>query len=246
MDQFGVAYWLTIPAAGIVCLIAGYLFGLPALKLEGLYLALATFALAVVMPQLLKHRLVEAWTGGVGGIVLTKPSAPFGLRLTPDQWMYMFSLVVTIVLFLVARNLLRSGAGRAITAIRDHPMASETMGIDNRHYKAMTFAVSAMYTGIGGALSAMAVQFVSPDSFGLFLSISMLVGVVVGGVGTISGAFYGAIFIMFVPGLAEKVSKDAPWAVYGVVLIGLMFLMPAGVAGQLRKWREMWSSRSAA
>jgi branched-chain amino acid transport system permease protein len=246
MDQFGVPYWLTIPAAGIVCLIAGYLFGLPALKLEGLYLALATFALAVVMPQLLKHRLVEAWTGGVQGIVLTKPSAPFGLRLTPDQWLYLFSLVLTIVLFLVARNLLRSGAGRAIVAIRDNPLASETMGIDNKHYKAMTFAVSAMYTGIGGALSAMAVQFVSPDSFGLFLSISMLVGVVVGGVGTLSGAFYGAIFIMFVPGLAEKISKDVPWAVYGVVLIGFVFLMPAGVAGQLRKWRATRGQRPTA
>jgi branched-chain amino acid transport system permease protein len=109
--------------------------------------------------------------------------------------------------------------------------------VDNRHYKSMTFGVSAAYTGVGGALSAIAVQFVSPDSFTLFLSISLLVGIVVGGVGTLWGAFFGAIFIMFVPNLAEQISKAAPWAVYGVVLIAIMFAMPGGVMGLLNKLR---------
>ncbi len=241
MDRFHVPYWLTIPAAGLVCMVAGYLFGLPARKLEGLYLALATFALSVALPQLLKYKHLEAWTGGVQGIVLMKPDAPFGLALTADQWLYLVSLAVTLVMFALARNLLHSGVGRAIMAIRDNPLAAETMGVDNRHYKASVFGVSAMYTGVGGALSAIAVQFVAPDSFTMFLSISLLVGVVVGGVGTISGALYGAVFIMFVPSFAEKISKAAPWAVYGVVLILFVFVMPGGVVGLIRKVRERFA-----
>ena len=237
MEHAGAPYWATVPAAAVVCLAVGYLFGRPALKLEGLYLALATFALGVAMPQLLKYKHLEAWTGGVQGIVLIKPDAPFGLPLSQDQWLYVFALGVTVVMFLIAHNLLSSGTGRAMRAIRDHAMAAEAMGVDNRHYKSMTFGVSAAYTGVGGALSAIAVQFVSPDSFTLFLSISLLVGIVVGGVGTLWGAFFGAIFIMFVPNLAEQVSKAAPWAVYGVVLIAIMFAMPGGVMGLINKLR---------
>ena len=236
MEHVGMPYWLTIPSAGLLCLVVGYLFGRPALKLEGLYLALATFALGVAMPQLLKYKSLESWTGGVQGLVLTKPDAPFGLPLSPDQWMYVFALLVTILMFWLAHNMLESSTGRAMRAIRDHAMAAEAMGVDNRHYKSMTFGVSAAYTGVGGALSAIAVQFVSPDSFNLFLSISLLVGIVVGGVGTLWGAMFGAIFIMFVPTLAESISKAAPWAIYGVVLIVLMFLMPGGVVGLFKKF----------
>jgi branched-chain amino acid transport system permease protein len=237
MEHASMPYWLTIPSAGVVCLLVGYLFGRPALKLEGLYLALATFALGVAMPQLLKYKHLEPWTGGVQGIVLMKPAAPFGLPLNEDQWVYLFALIVTVIMFVIAHNLLESGSGRAMRAIRDHAMAAESMGVDNSHYKAMTFGVSAAFTGIGGALSAIAVQFVAPDSFTLFLSISLLVGIVVGGVGTLYGAIFGAIFIMFVPTFAEKVSKAAPWAVYGAVLIIFMFVMPGGVVGLLRKLR---------
>ena len=235
MEHAGAPYWATIPAAAVLCLAVGYLFGRPALKLEGLYLALATFALGVALPQLLKYKHLEAWTGGVQGIVLIKPDAPAGLPLTQDQWLYLFSLAVAVAMFAIARNLLQSGSGRAMRAIRDHAMAAEAMGVDTSHYKAMTFGVSAAYTGVGGALSAIAVQFVAPDSFTLFLSISLLVGIVVGGVGTLWGAVFGAVFILFVPSLAEKVSKAAPWTVYGVVLIAFMFAMPGGVVGLLRR-----------
>ena len=245
MEHADMAYWATVPMAGVVCLCIGYLFGRPALKLEGLYLALATFALGVAMPQLLKYKHLEAWTGGVQGIVLMKPDAPWGLPLNQDQWVYLFSLAVAVVMFWIAHNLLQSGTGRAMRAIRDHGMAAEAMGVDTRHYKSMSFGVSAAFTGVGGALSAIAVQFVSPDSFTLFLSISLLVGIVVGGVGTLWGALYGAVFIMFVPNLAEKVSKAAPWAVYGVVLILLMFAMPGGVVGLMRKIQNTWAARSS-
>jgi branched-chain amino acid transport system permease protein len=116
--------------------------------------------------------------------------------------------------------------------------------VDNPHYKSMSFGISAAFTGVGGALSAIAVQFVSPDSFTLFLSISLLVGVVVGGLGTLWGAFFGALFIMFVPALAESVSKAAPWAAYGVVLIAIMFAMPGGVVGLLRSAAARWKRRA--
>jgi branched-chain amino acid transport system permease protein len=234
MAKFGVAYWVTIPIAGAVCLVVGFLFGLPALRLEGLYLALATFALAVATPQLLKYKHLEEWTGGVQGIVITKPDPPFGLPINEDQWLYIFTLAVTIVMFVIGRNLLRGRIGHAIVAIRDHPIAAETMGVNSALYKSLTFGVSALFTGVAGALGAIAVQFVAPDSFTVFLSISFLVGVVVGGLASISGAIYGALFIQFIPNIADQISKAAPWAIYGVFLIAIMYLMPSGVSGFIR------------
>ena len=234
MDKFGVPYWLTVPAAGMVCLVVGFLFGLPALRLEGLYLALATFALGVSMPQLLKYKHLEHWTGGVQGIVILKPDPPFGLPLNQDQWLYYFCLAVAIVMFVLGWNLLRGRVGRALVAIRDHPIAAEAMGVNNALYKSLAFGVSAMYTGVAGALGAIAIQFVAPDSFTIFLSISFLVGVVIGGLASISGAIYGALFIQFVPNIADQISKAAPWAIYGIFMIAFMYVMPVGVAGAMR------------
>ena len=179
MDKFGVPYWVTVPVAGFICLGAGFLFGLPALRLEGHYLALATFALAVALPQLLKYKHLEHWTGGVQGIVINKPDAPFGLKLNPDQWLYFFTLFVLLIMFWLGWNLLRGRIGRAMLAIRDQPIAAEAMGINNPIYKSLTFGVSAMFTGVAGAVGAIAIQFVAPDSFSVFLSITLLVGIVV-------------------------------------------------------------------
>ena len=234
MDKFGVPYWATLPVAGAVCLAAGFLFGLPALRLEGLYLALATFALGVSMPQLLKYHHLEKWTGGVQGIVIVKPDPPFGLPLNPDQWLYYFTLAVLILMFVLAWNLLRGRVGRALIAIRDHHTAAEAMGVNTALYKSLTFGVSAMYTGIAGALGAIAIQFVAPDSFNIFLSITFLVGIVIGGLASISGAIYGALFILFVPNIADEISKAAPWAIFGIFLIGFVYVMPFGVAGAIR------------
>ncbi|WP_232080731.1 branched-chain amino acid ABC transporter permease [Variovorax sp. SRS16] len=244
MNKFGVPYWATIPVAGAVCLVAGFLFGLPALRLEGLYLALATFALGVAMPQILKYKHLEAWTGGAQGIVIVKPDAPDWSGLTQDQWLYFFVLACLLVLFVIGWNLLRSRMGRAMVAIRDQPIAAKAMGVNIAMVKSLTFGVSAMYTGIAGALGAIVVQFVAPDSFNFFLSISLVVGVVVGGLASIQGAIYGAVFIQFIPNIADQISKAAPWAIYGVFLIVFMYVMPTGVAGllhvvaaRLRRWR---------
>jgi len=244
MDRFDWPYWATLPVAGVVCLIAGFLFGLPALRLEGLYLALATLALAVATPQLLKSKLLEEWTGGVQGISILKPDPPGFLPISADQWLYLFTLAVTALMFLIGWNILRGRVGRALRAIREHPLAAEAMGVNIALYKSLIFGVSAMFTGIAGALGAISVQFVAPDSFDVFLSIRLLVGLVVGGLGSISGALWGALFIEYVPNIADQISKAAPWAIYGIFMIGFMYAMPTGVAGglrllagRLRRWR---------
>ncbi len=234
MDQGGISYIWTIPAAGMICFVAGFLFGLPALRLEGTYLALATFALAVAMPQILKFSPLEHWTGGVQGIVILKPDAPFGLPISQDQWLYYFTLVTLILMFAFAYNLVGSRTGRAMKAIRDNPTAAKAMGINLSLFKSLTFGVSALYVGVAGALSAIVVQFVAPDSFTFALSVILFVGLVVGGVGWIPGAFFGALFILFVPHFAEGISKGLAGAVYGIMLILLIFIMPSGAAGLLK------------
>src|SRR5689334_11918991 len=244
MDQLNWPYWATIPAAAIVCFIVGYLFGLPALKLEGHYLALATFALALAVPQILKYKWLEGLTGGVQGIVLLKPEVPFGLPLSEDQWLYYYCLAVMLVLFWAAHNILRSRSGRAMMAIRDYHIAADTMGIDTALYKTVTFGISAAYTGIAGALSASAIAFVAPDSFNIFLSIKFLIGLVVGGIGSLAGSVVGGIFYVLIDNSAQALSTFvkndlglqfdlSAYTVFGILLIVLMYLMPMGIVGGL-------------
>lgn len=241
MEHFNVPYWATLPVAAVVTGAVGLALGLPALRLGGLYLALVTFAMAVAVPQLLKYKLFEGWTGGVQGIVLNKPDAPFGLPLDPDQWVYLFTLAVGVVLFVAATNLVRSRIGLALMAIRDQPLAAEAMGVELSRYKTLTFGFGALFTGVGGALGAIAVGFVSPDSFSIALSLTLFVGMVIGGASSISGAVYGALFIVFVPNLAEEISKAIPGAIFGVILILFMFFAPGGfaslLAAQMRRFR---------
>jgi len=246
MDRWEIGYMWTIPVAAVVCLIAGFLFGLPALRLEGLYLALATFSLALAVPQILKY--FEHWTGGSQGIVLTKPEAPafftgIGLPLNPDQWLYYFTLAVLLLLFWLAVNLLRGRVGRALISIRDNHIAAQATGIDTALYKSLTFGVSAAYTGVAGALSAVAIAYVAPDSFNLTLSINLLIGVVIGGLASVSGAIYGALFIQFVPNWAQDMSKAAPGAIFGVFLIVFIYFMPFGIAGGLQRLWAWWLRR---
>lgn len=243
MERVGLPYWATWPLAGVVCFGFGFLMGFPALRLGGHYLAVATLALALAIPQLLKYKAIEAYTGGVQGIVLTKPEPPFTFRFlgqpfNADRWLYFVTLAVTVVMFVLAWNLLRGRVGRALIAIRDHPIAATAMGINLPVFKSTAFGVSAAFTGVAGALGASVIAFVSPDSFTVTLSIFLLVGMVVGGLATIPGAFFGAMFIQFVPNIADEISKSAPAAIYGVLLIMLMYLMPTGVMGLVH---TLWS-----
>ena len=228
MEHFGVNYALTLPISGIICFIFGFLFGFPALRLSGVYLALATFALAVAMPQLLKLGVFEHWTGGVQGLVITKPDAPFGLKMSQDMWLYYFTLAISAAIYILAVNLLRSRSGRAMMAIRDNQIAASAMGVDLPLYKTLAFGISAAFTGIAGALGAIVVQFVAPDSFTIQLAIAIFVGMVVGGVGWLPGSLVGAAFIVFVPNVAESISKGLSGAVFGVILFAVIFLVPHG------------------
>ena len=246
MHNYEVNYLWTLPAAGAICFVVGFLFGLPALRLQNLYPALATFALATAMPQILKFHALEGWTGGVQGLVVDQPDPPEFLSVIDgDQWLYYFTLLVVLVLFATAANLVHSRTGRAIMAIRDHPIAASAMGINLPLYKTLTFGVSALYTGVAGALSALVVAFVAPDSFTIFLSISLLVGLVIGGVGSIPGCLFGGLFVLYVPNIANSLSNGLAGAIYGVILLIVIFVMPAGAAGfvraiiaRLSRWRQ--------
>jgi branched-chain amino acid transport system permease protein len=254
IDHWSWPFWATLPMAALTCFVAGYLFGLPALRLEGHYLALATFALAVAVPQILKYRHLETFTNGVQGINIFKADPPFGLPLSSDQWMFLVVLAVAVIMFWIARNLLASRTGRALRAIRDHSMAASTMGVNVAHYKAVTFGVSALYTGIAGALHALIFEFVSPDSFRFELSIAILVGAVVGGIASLPGAVIGGIFVQVIEKYADALTKDIssavhlpidlePWTIYGIALIILMYTMPTGIAGGLaRLWGKLKGS----
>jgi branched-chain amino acid transport system permease protein len=255
MDQANFPYWATLPFAAVVCFIVGYLFGLPALKLEGHYLALATFALALAVPQILKYKWLEGLTGGVQGIVLNKPEVPFGLPLTEDQWLYYYILIVMVLLYWAAANMLNSRSGRAMMAIRDYTIAASTMGIDTSLYKTVTFGISAAYTGIAGALSASAIAFVAPDSFNIFLSIKFLIGLVVGGIGSLAGSVIGGIFYVLVDNSAQALSQFvkndlglqfdlSAYTVFGILLIAIIYVMPMGIAGGLYfLWLKLRSAR---
>jgi branched-chain amino acid transport system permease protein len=228
MEQYNVNYVVTIPIAGVLCFAIGFLFGQPALRLSGIYLALATFALAVAMPQLLKLNFLELWTGGVQGLVIDKPDAPFGLPIGQDAWIYYFTLVITVAIYVASVNLLRSRSGRALMAIRDNEIAASAMGIDIALYKTLAFGISAAITGIAGSLGAIAVQFVAPDSYTYALAIQLFLGMVVGGVGWLPGSIVGAAFIIFVPNIAESISKGLSGAVFGVLLLLVIYVVPHG------------------
>lgn len=236
MSLLDWSFWATLPVSAVVCGVVGWGVGFPALRLGGLYLALTTFALAVAVPQILKHKAVEAWTGGVQGLFLLKPEAPAWLALTPDQYMYLVALLVAGLCYLLTANLLRGRIGRAMMAVRDNPTAAEAMGMDLASLKTRTFAVSAIITGMAGSLSAAVVEFVAPDSFTFILSISLFVGMVVGGVGSILGSVFGGLFVLFVPNLAEAISRSAPGVIYGAILILFLFVLPDGVAGLVRRF----------
>ena len=239
--KLGLPYYFAIPLASAVCFVAGFLFGFPALRFGGLYLALATFALAVATPQLLAFKGLDFLTGGSEGLHVPKPGPLFGLPLAIDQSVYWLCLAVTIALFVIAANLLHGRIGRALVAIRDHPIAAESMGVDAALYKTICFGISAFYAGVAGGLDAIAVGFVSPESFGLALSLAFLVGIVIGGLASLGGVIFGALFIEFVPNYADQLNvyfgenaKALPGAVYGLMMILMMAVAPMGIAGLFR------------
>src|ERR1700691_586072 len=234
MHRYGVPYWATLAPAALICFVLGVLFGLPALRFEGPYLALVTLAMALAMPQLLKY--FDNWTGGQQGINLVKPMPPPGLDIGRDRWLYFIALIVLLLAIRIAANILPGRTGRAFVAIRDHPIAAAAMGIDTAKYKTLAFGTSTLFTAVAGALAAIVIGYVSPEGYSLFLSISFLVGSAVGGIATIGGAIVGGFFIQFVPNLANDISDAAPCAIYGLAMLFFMYTMPRGVVGTLWPW----------
>src|SRR5467141_3363815 len=251
--RYKMDYLATIPIAGLLTGMVGFLFGVPALRLSALYLALATFALAVVMPSLIKR---PAITGGVQGVSITQPDPPqfakdtfatiTGTSMTSDQWIYYITLFCALVLFWLAWNLVRHRPGRAMRAIRDGEVAAAASGVNIAGYKTLAFGISALYAGIAGSLLGLATGYISPDTFPVSLSIQLLVGAVVGGLASIPGPLLGAIFAYFLPiesnqwvpsqawipaQIAYTVVKAGPAVTYGVVLILLMIFSPNGIVG---------------
>ena len=244
----GVKDVWTIPIAALLTGVIGFLVGIPALRLSGLYLALATFAIAVSMPAVIKR--FEGFTGGGSGInlfglpELTASLAPvtiLGRELSFNDWLYYLCWTLALVAYVVAWLLLRGRTGRAFRAVRDSETAAQSSGVSLPTYKTLAFGVSAAYAGVAGSLFAIATTFVNPDTFPIALSILLLVGVVVGGLGSLVGLIAGAVFIQFLPIWSQEVSKSpgAPSIVSGVVLIALMFVLPMGFAGLLARLRTL-------
>jgi len=238
MRHGGVSAYAAIVAAALVCLAAGYAFGRLVSRLARFYLALATFALALAVPQTLKSRYLAPWTGGAQGMYLERPGAPLGLPFNQDQWWYLVALGILGVALWTAHNLIAGRTGRAIRAIRDHPIAAEAAGIDVPRYTALTFAVGAAYAGVAGALAALLLDFIAPESFTYWLSILLLVGSVFGGMTSVWGALAGGLFLQFWPDLAVTVSRGLVEPVFGALLVLSMRFMPDGVAGMVSSWRR--------
>ena len=246
MTDHGVKDVWTIPLAALVAGVVGFLFGIPALRLSGLYLALATFAIAVSMPAVIKR--FEGFTGGGSGINLfgtpeltasLTPVTILGQELVFNDWIYYLSWTTALIGYVIAWLLLRGRTGRALRAVRDSETAAQSSGVSLPRYKTLAFGVSAAYAGAAGALFAISTTFVNPDTFPVALSILLLVGVVVGGLGSLVGLIAGAIFIQFLPIWSQEVSQSpgAPSVVSGLVLIALMFVLPMGVAGLVGRLR---------
>ena len=233
----GVAHWATIPVAAAICFVAGFLFALPVLRLGTMHLAMATFAVGAVVPILAKSRAIEQWTGGGQGMGIDVPAVPFGLPLSFDQWLYLLTLFAATACFVLAANLLRGRIGRAVLAIRDDPIAAQAMGIDLVLYKSLVFGVSAMLAGVAGALGTLAIRYVGPGMFGIFLSFGLLIGIAVGGIASLSGAIYGAIFLqvifLLVGTTARALQTWNLWLIYGTILILFLCFNPHGVAGAI-------------
>ncbi len=240
----GVPFLISFPAAGLVTAAAGVAIGVPTLRMTGLYLAIATLAFSIIVEHIFANW--NSVTGGFDGLPVDAP-ALFGYELYEPWEFYYLCLVVLIIVIWWTANLLRSPTGRAFVAIRDSEISAQSMGVNLTKYKTMAFAISAGITGLGGALFGHYVQHLAPDSFNILLSIQLLLAVIVGGLGSIHGAIFGAIFIGILPQaiaiardyLPEKVAQmpGLEPGIFGLILVYIILLEPMGIYGRWLKIR---------
>jgi branched-chain amino acid transport system permease protein len=237
----GWPFLATIPVAAAICFVVGVLVGIPALRLAGLYLALATLGLAIIFPNLVNK--LDSLTGGSNGKRLGRGNrilAPEWTGMDPrdDAHKFVYFVVVAIAagLFLLARNMLRSRSGRALIALRDNPIGAEVSGIDLARYKVLAFGISAMYAGIAGSLFMFTQTVATATNFSLNRSIELVTGVVIGGLASLPGSVLGGLLVVFLPDWAGDFSNGTlSGAIYGVLLIAIIAVHPGGVADLVRR-----------
>ena len=242
--QAGLSFVPALVCAMGLSAAVGVVVGLPALRVKGIYLGIATLSFGFIVEEVLARW--ESMTGGNAGIHIKAPNL-WGQEVSSDQGFYYLCLLLAVASTLGVLNLLRSPTGRAFVAIRDSEISAQSMGIHLAYYKTLSFAISAALEGLGGALYGHKMQFISPDQFSVLQSIDLLLMIVVGGLGSVHGAFLGALFLIVLPQLIS-LSKDAlPDAiglapglqslVYGVVLIAFVLFEPMGIHGRWLKVR---------
>jgi branched-chain amino acid transport system permease protein len=230
-----VPFLLALIAAALVSALLGYLVGIPALKLEGPYLAIATSGFGLAMQQIVAN--TPAF-GGHSGLILEKPVI-LGINFARDRDYYYIVLIVALALVFAAFNLARSHIGRAFVAVRDAELAAQTSGVNLRAFKTLAFALSAMYAGVAGALFAPLLGIIAPESFGLALSVQFLSMIVIGGIGTVAGAILGAGLVALLQDWLSQVGSLAA-LLYGLVVLLVMVLEPLGLYGRWLKVKAYW------
>lgn len=234
--HLGWSYWVSAPIGAVMAMVIGTLLAFPALRLSGIYLALATLAFAQATQWVLWHW--ESVTFGAGGFPVPEPD--FGpLPVSPDYGIYYVSWIVTVALLLFAWRAMRSRIGRAFVAMRDGDVAAQALGIDLVRYKAMAFALSGFYAGAAGALYSAVLDFVSPESFDLFQMITHKAMIVVGGLGSIVGAVLGASLLVYLMEVLREF-KSTQEIVFGGLLLGFMLFQPNGLVVFLKRWVPGW------
>ena len=242
VDEAAWPFWTTIIAAAVVCGVAGFAIGVPALRLSGPYLAIATLALVISMPSIL--RKYDGLTGGAQGLFVKQPPPPPGLGgvLERDEWLYLLCVGVAIVMMLIAWGILRGPLGRAFVAVRDSEVAAAAMGINVARVKIAAFTISALYAGVAGALLTQLLGVMTPESVDIVVSINFLTAIVIGGLASLLGAVIGAFALVLLPSdgpdilggiplFPDNVVQKAPGAIQGALVILVVLLMPFGVAG---------------
>lgn len=241
----GWPFAASLATATLLTAVIGGLVGIPALRMTGIYLAVATLAFAIIVEQVLVHW--ESVTGGFRGMAVALPAVgSFGLDSAVR--FYFLCLIILVISLLVALNLLRSPTGRAMTAIRDSEISAQSMGIHLAYTKTLAFAISAGFTGLAGSLLAHKIGYLAPDSFTLLTSIQLLLMVVVGGLGSLHGVIYGAIFIGFLPQAIAVMRDNLPGTIaqipglepgiFGLILVLVLIYEPQGIYGRWLKIRN--------
>ncbi|MEP6694760.1 MAG: branched-chain amino acid ABC transporter permease [Chloroflexota bacterium] len=249
--RVGLPFVVALPIAGVFTSAIGFLLGLPALRLSGPYLAVATLGFGLAIPQLVIWQ--GSWTGGSSGLhglpLASLPLGAFTIVFRTDQDYYYLALAVLVLLTIFARNVVQSHTGRAFVAIRDSELAARAMGVDLVRYKTAAFALSALYAGIAGSLYAHLLHGISPEDFTVLLSIDFLTMIVLGGLGSVGGALSGALLLTFLQNALTRLPvvhdfKNLYIVVLGVILILTIAFLPQGLAGIVRSWRLRWAART--